>query len=46
MTPEVRFISSEVRKLTSQSNIFILDTMEELAHKFETGKNEIKDPKK
>ncbi len=40
MTPEVRFISAEVRKLTSQSNIFILDTMEELAHIFETGKYE------
>jgi radical SAM superfamily enzyme YgiQ (UPF0313 family) len=38
MTPEVRTISSDVRKFTSQSNIFILDTMEELAYKFETGK--------
>jgi len=38
VTNEMRSISAEIRKLTSTSNIFILDTLEELAHIFETGK--------
>ena len=40
MTAEVKLISSNVRKIVSQSNIFILDTMRELAFIFESGNYE------
>jgi hypothetical protein len=38
MTHEVQSLSSEVRKSAAQSNVFILDTMQEVCRIFETGK--------
>jgi len=38
MTPEVKSLSSEVRKRVAQSNMFVLDNMKELSCIFETGK--------
>jgi hypothetical protein len=38
LTPEVSIISSDIIKTTSDSNIFLLDTMKELASLFESGK--------
>lgn len=40
MTPEVQLLSSEFQISVAQSNIFILNTMEELSWIFETGKYE------
>jgi anaerobic magnesium-protoporphyrin IX monomethyl ester cyclase len=40
MTPEVQLLSSEFRESVAQSNVFILNTMEELSGIFETGKYE------
>jgi Fe-S oxidoreductase len=38
LTPEVSIISKDIIKTTSDSNIFVLDTMKELAPLFESGK--------
>jgi anaerobic magnesium-protoporphyrin IX monomethyl ester cyclase len=38
MTPEVKQLSSEIRKNTDQSNMFLLDTMKELSGIFDRGK--------
>jgi radical SAM superfamily enzyme YgiQ (UPF0313 family) len=40
MTPDVQLISSEFRTSVAQSNMFIINTMEELSGIFETGKYE------
>jgi anaerobic magnesium-protoporphyrin IX monomethyl ester cyclase len=40
MTSEVQTLWTEIRKTAAQSNIFVLDSMMELSHIFETGKNE------
>ena len=38
LTPEVSIISKDIIKTTSESNIFLLDTMKELVPLFESGK--------
>ena len=38
LTPELSIISKDIIKTTSDSNIFLLDTMKELAPLFESGK--------
>jgi hypothetical protein len=38
LTSEIRFLSTEFNRIVAQSNMFILDTMEELLCIFESGK--------